>query len=64
VNAKWADQYEGKLPVTDYMSAHTLTLPMFSHMTDDEANGVCDAVGRLHEHAETVRNNWKEIEQR
>ena len=62
VNSKWADQYKGKLPVTDFMSANTLTLPMFSHMTDEEANGVCDAVERLHENAETVRDNWKDIE--
>ena len=62
VNSGLTAQYEGKLPVTDYMSANTLTLPMFSHMTDEEASGVCDAVERLQENAETVRGNWKEIE--
>jgi len=61
VNSGLTAQYEGKLPVTDYMSANTLTLPMFSHMTDQEAHGVCDAVERLHENAETVRDSWKEI---
>lgn len=62
VNSKWTAQYEGKLPVTDYMSANTLTLPMFSHMTDQQAEGICDAVERLHQSAETVRGNWQQIE--
>ena len=61
VNSALTAQYEGKLPVTDHMSAHTLTLPMFSHMTDDEADGICEAVKRLQENAESVRGNWSEI---
>ena len=50
VNTHLRPLYEGKLPHTDYISDNSLTLPMFSHMTADQAEGVCYAIERLHEY--------------
>jgi len=47
VNARLTPMYEGKLPHTEEISATSLTLPMFSHMTDQQAAGVCKAIERL-----------------
>ena len=55
VNAHLAPQYEGKLPNTDKIAANSLTLPMFSHMTEEQVKGVCQAIERLHAHREEVR---------
>ena len=53
-NAHLTHLYEGTLPHTEHIAANSLTLPMFSHMTDEQANGVCDAIERLYEHREQV----------
>lgn len=61
VNARLTPLYQGKLPHTEDISANSLTLPMFSHMSDEQANGVCDAIERLHEHSEQLQSKWAEL---
>jgi dTDP-4-amino-4,6-dideoxygalactose transaminase len=53
--------YRDKLPHTERISSCSLTLPMFSHMTDEQANGVCDAVERLYENREQLQSKWVDI---
>jgi dTDP-4-amino-4,6-dideoxygalactose transaminase len=40
LNEKFAD----RLPVTEYISANTLTLPLFPQMTHGEVDRVCQAI--------------------
>ena len=62
VNSHLTHLYQGKLPNTDLISDTALTLPMFSHMTDQQAGGICEAIERLFESRELVREKWAEIE--
>jgi len=39
------------LPNTEYLSYRSLSLPLFSHMTEETVHKVCDAVERIHRHA-------------
>ncbi|GII92836.1 DegT/DnrJ/EryC1/StrS family aminotransferase [Sinosporangium siamense] len=43
---RWADT-SGPLPVTETVAARVLALPMFSQMTPDQVDGVCDAMRRI-----------------
>ena len=61
VNSHLRPRYEGKLPHTERVADGSLTLPMFSHMTEEQVNGVCDAIERLHEHSGPVQSRWSEI---
>lgn len=54
-NAGLTASYEGKLPHTEYIAANALTLPVFSHMTEKSAIGICQAIRQLHDHAESVQ---------
>lgn len=38
------EKFGSKLPVTEYISANTLTLPLFPQMTRAEVDRVCDAI--------------------
>jgi dTDP-4-amino-4,6-dideoxygalactose transaminase len=58
VNAHLAPMYRGVLPHTERVAATSLTLPMFAHMTEEQANGVCDAIERLYEHRGLLRKRW------
>lgn len=55
VNRHLAESYRGKLPHTEAIASNSLTLPMFSHMTEEQVIGVCDAIARLHHHSELIR---------
>jgi len=61
VNARLTPLYEGKLPHTEEISATSLTLPMFSHMTDVQAAGVCEAIERLHKNGDQIQSKWAEL---
>ena len=61
VNSHLRPRYEGKLPHTERLAATSLTLPMFSHMTEEQVSGVCDAIESLHEYSERVQSRWSEI---
>jgi dTDP-4-amino-4,6-dideoxygalactose transaminase len=43
------------LPVTEEIAQRVLTVPLWSHMTDDDIARVAGAVVRIHEHADGVR---------
>jgi dTDP-4-amino-4,6-dideoxygalactose transaminase len=49
--AQFYDEYIDKLPVTDVVSSHVLSLPLFSHMEIDQAIQVCNAIARIQEFA-------------
>ena len=36
--------FESKLPVTEYISRNILSLPLYSHMTEEEVIRVCDEI--------------------
>jgi len=43
------------LPYTEWLSAHSLSLPIWSTMSDEVALGICHAVERIQEHTRAVR---------
>lgn len=48
--------YDGRpLPNTDWLSNNSLSLPMWSNMSEVVAKKICQAFERLHEHAPQVR---------
>jgi dTDP-4-amino-4,6-dideoxygalactose transaminase len=53
-NLKYASLYTGKLPNTELISNSSLTLPVFSHMTDHQVNGVCEAITRINKNCAAV----------
>jgi dTDP-4-amino-4,6-dideoxygalactose transaminase len=42
------------LPITDYLSKHSLSLPIYSHMSVDTAEGICNAIERIHRYAQEI----------
>jgi dTDP-4-amino-4,6-dideoxygalactose transaminase len=42
------------LPVTDSVAGSVLSLPMFGDLSDDEVDGVVEALRSIHDHAEAV----------
>ena len=42
------------LPVTDHVSENILSLPIFSHMKEEEALGVCRAISRIYENRHEI----------
>jgi dTDP-4-amino-4,6-dideoxygalactose transaminase len=52
----YSSYYDGRpLPNTDWLSAHSLSLPMWSNMSTDVALGICEIIQRLHESAPLIR---------
>jgi dTDP-4-amino-4,6-dideoxygalactose transaminase len=48
--------YQGQpLPHTDWLAAHSLSLPIWSNMRSEVALGISEALTRLHQHAPAVR---------
>lgn len=43
------------LPHTEWLSAHSLSLPIWSNMSNEVALGICYAVQRIQEHTQAVR---------
>lgn len=47
--------YDGQaLPETDRLSARSLSLPIWSTMSDEVVSGICRAILRIHEHRDAV----------
>jgi dTDP-4-amino-4,6-dideoxygalactose transaminase len=42
------------LPNTDWLSSHSLSLPMWSNMSTDVSEGICDTIQFLHENATMI----------
>ena len=47
---------EKLLPHTLYLEAHVLSLPLYSDMTESEAELVCVAMERIHSHARAIES--------
>lgn len=47
-------QFEGRLPVTNWLAERVLSLPIYSHMDDALVDDICAAVERVHCHAAAV----------
>ena len=46
---------EGQLKITDWLSSASLSLPLWSHMSDEIAMQICRACQRIHESSDKVR---------
>jgi dTDP-4-amino-4,6-dideoxygalactose transaminase len=47
--------HDGKsLPNTDWLSSHSVSLPMWSNMSAEVALGICQAIRNIHEHAAQI----------
>lgn len=51
------DEYKDKLPFTDDVSTHVLSLPLFSHMGLEQAVRVCEAITQIHGFAGEIRGS-------
>jgi dTDP-4-amino-4,6-dideoxygalactose transaminase len=51
---------EQPLPNTDYLSSHSLSLPMWSNMSAEVVMGICDTFQRIHKNAADVREKLSE----
>jgi dTDP-4-amino-4,6-dideoxygalactose transaminase len=50
--------YDGRpLPSTDWLSAHSLSLPMWSDMSEAMAMTICEAIQRVHSQAPAIHKN-------
>lgn len=48
--------YDGRpLPNTDWLSSHSLSVPMWSNMSAEVALGICEVVQRIHKSAPSIR---------
>ena len=54
--AQFYDEYKNKLPVTDNVSSHVLSLPLFSHMEVEDVVGVSDAIENILKYVEAIKN--------
>ena len=43
------------LPETDWLAAHSLSLPMWSNMGTDTALRICEAIERIQQHAKDIQ---------
>ncbi|MFF5784673.1 DegT/DnrJ/EryC1/StrS family aminotransferase [Streptomyces sp. NPDC012693] len=50
-----ADAWAGSLGNTEWLSARALTLPLYTRMAESVLDRICDAVRRVHDHAEALR---------
>jgi len=57
--SQFFDEYKDKLPVTDDISTHVLSLPLFSHMEVVDVVKVCEAIKRIQENAEDIKAKLK-----
>ncbi len=54
------DRYDPRLPVTNRVAQKSLSLPIWSHMSDEIVEGICGAIQRIHEHAPEIRQKIRE----
>lgn len=43
-----------KLPITEKVSNNSISLPLFSHMSEETVGKICDAVSAIHIHADKI----------
>ncbi|MGB9898518.1 MAG: DegT/DnrJ/EryC1/StrS family aminotransferase [Anaerolineae bacterium] len=49
------ERHVGRLPVTEWVAPRSLSLPIYSHMDEAIADGICYAIERIYAHADAVR---------
>ncbi|MCC7087361.1 MAG: DegT/DnrJ/EryC1/StrS family aminotransferase [Pirellulales bacterium] len=54
---------KGSLPITEWLAASSLSLPLWSHMSFDVVDRVCGACRRIHQTAQDVKEKLASIEQ-
>jgi dTDP-4-amino-4,6-dideoxygalactose transaminase len=55
--------YDGRpLPNTEWLSARSLSFPMWTKMNQNVALGICEAVQRIQKHAQTIRQRVPELD--
>jgi dTDP-4-amino-4,6-dideoxygalactose transaminase len=47
---------EGQLPVTDWLASSSLSLPLWSHMSDETVARICKACARIHAARDDIRS--------
>ena len=53
----YSSYYDGQpLPNTEYLATHSLSLPVWSSMSDEVALNICQAVQRIYEHGSEIRS--------
>jgi dTDP-4-amino-4,6-dideoxygalactose transaminase len=52
--AQYRAQAEARLPETNYVAEHALSIPLFSHMSEQDVDAVSEAIGRIAAHGEAV----------
>ncbi len=52
--AQYRAQAEARLPETRYVAEHALSIPLFSHMSEQDVDAVSEAIGRIAAHGEAV----------
>lgn len=52
--ASYRPMYDGRLPITERVSANVLCLPMFSHMREEDVEKVCDTIQKIHSHGHEI----------
>ncbi len=50
--------FEEKLKHTIYMQTHALSLPLYSNMTEQDMNVVCEAIYRIHNYSSKMKNSY------
>ncbi len=53
---EYYDSYRGKLPVTERVSQNLLSIPLYSHMPEEEVEKVCVAIENIHDFARNIKN--------
>lgn len=53
-------RYEGRLPVTEWVALRTLSLPIYSHMSEAVTDTICHAIERIRTHADLVDKRLRE----
>lgn len=53
---KWGNRYQNQLPITEKISKSILSLPLFSHMDEDIAEHITNAIQRIHVFNVEIKN--------
>ncbi|MBI4439675.1 DegT/DnrJ/EryC1/StrS family aminotransferase [Candidatus Woesearchaeota archaeon] len=53
---EYFEEFDKKLPETNRVSGNILSIPLYSAMSEEEARLVADAIKRIHEHRDSVKN--------
>ena len=52
--SRYFEKFDGRLPETNYVSENALSLPLYSHMSRKEVEGIVSCVSAIHDNSEKV----------